>query len=274
MYEVTATITRSQKPELVALVRSLPAMLAGKIEDKFHIVKGFKLRVGYTLLSQILPNFQALGRGFVGVDGTKWPKLSKAYLAYGRRFGPREKTTLKAAYGLGKQNRFGPGSTIGLLTPEQMRLWRQTFSQRLRWYLSKMDEKEAKAKAAAVAWIVVKRAGGKTKLEVFGNREVQILKDNGQLEASLEPGFLTNLGVSAYYYSKGNKGSENQVFDMDDPRLIVVGTNDKKAVFHHFAKKRPLRRLWPRQIPDFWWKKILEAAISGLVHIDELFKGF
>lgn len=270
--EKTVTITSDQREELNNLVRMLPAILAGRVPDVENIAKGFKSRVAHQLLSLIMINFNQLGRGSAGIDGDKWEPLSPAYLAYGRRFGTGEhsQASIKKAAGLGKNNRLAPGDNKGLLTPEQLKQWRQFFSKAFRRYIHFLPEKQAKAKAAAKAWILIKQMGGRTKLEVFGNRQVQILVDTGRLAESLQPGELITSGIDAHYKPPAGKSAFDQVTEMESSR-IVVGTNVEYAKYHHNGKGRRRRRLWPEQLPEIWWRKILEAAVSGIMEIHTLF---
>lgn len=288
---VTVTTSSANKPALRQLVRNLPAILSGRVPDAQSIALGFRTRIGYSILSLIMPNFDALGRGNPGADREKWKALSKEYLAYGRkltpdeakikgkswqgrRFAPGEQAALKKQAGLGNQHRLAPGGKHGLLTPQQLKLWRQTYADRLAWYIMREPDDKAKEHAAAIAWIVVKRAGGKTKLEVFGNRKVQILVDTGRGAGSLTPGTITEFGPQASYNKPAVKGGADQEFDVTDPTETVVGTNVGYMGAHHRGNKRlPRRRLWPENFPSDWWNTILGNAISGLVRIAELFGG-
>ena len=274
MNEVHTTITTDKKPALVALVRRLPAILSGRTPDVAGIAHGFRTRIGFAFLSLIGPNFDLLGRGGVGADGTKWPPLSKEYLAYGRRFGPGEKTALKEAQGLDRSHRYGPGDKKGLLTKDQLQMWRRIFADRYAWYVMREADDKAKAHAAAVAWIILKQKGAKTKLEVYGNRQVQILVDTGYLRQSLQPGTISEQGVDAAYSPPGGNGGMRQILETDTPYQIVLGTNVEYARHHHNPKSPSRkRRLWPERFPEAWWKEILNTAVTGLMRISELYDG-
>lgn len=262
--ETRIVATYDQKEEIVSLVRRLPAILTGNAPDENGIAAGFKARLGYTLLSLIAPNFNVLGRGGTGADGDKWPPLSQRYLAYGRRFGPGEQTALKKAAGLGKGHRHAPGGKSGLMNAAQQKEWNKVFAMHTaRLVLRGYHVKEAKSIAAGIAYNHMKGKGVKTKLEVYGNRQVQILVDTGRLRNSLMPGTLYERGVDAAYQRPG-AGSGDQIFTAENDR-VTVGTNVKYAIYHHAARPpRKLRRLWPREFPDDWWRQLLGSAISGL----------
>lgn len=278
------TITTDQRDEVTALFRRLPAILSGRLPDEHDIALGFRTRIGFALLSLIIPNFDRLGRGEPGDDGTRWPPLSRAYLAYGRRFGEGERTSLTKGAGLDpKKHKYAPGKHYtkdsmeakdnkGLLNAEQMKLWRTTYADRLAWYIRREPDHVAKAHAAAVAWIVVKKAGGKTKLEVFGGRKVQILVDTGYLRGSLLPGTVEERGPEAVYNPPSGKGSSDQVFDVNQSYQVIVGTNVEYAKYHHEGKGNRYRPLWPESLPEEWWNQIIGIAISGLQEIKELYR--
>ena len=268
-------MTKDQYPAIVGLIRRLPAILSGRIPDENGISQGFRSRIAHTIYSLIAPNFEDLGRGLQGADGDIWHPLSPEYLAYGRRFGTTEKADLKKKAGLGRQHQSGGATgTKGLLTTEQAKLWRQTYAHALARFNLREGENNAKAHAAAVAWTVVKKHGGKTKLEVFGHRQVQILVDTGQLRNSILPGVLYENGPDATYGKPSGNGGSNQIFD-NLPTRLIVGSHDKKANWHHNAKSpRRKRRLWPDGFPSDWWKQILGTAVSGLVQIQQLFRGY
>lgn len=269
------TVSYDQKPEVLELIRSLPAILVGRAPDVDDIGASFRARIGHTLLDLIVKNFDALGRGEAGVDGTIWPPLSREYLAYQRRYGPGEKANLIKGAGLNsRRNRLAPGNKKGLLTADQLKLWRRTYADRLAWYTMREPDKVARAHAAAIAWIVVKKAGARTMLEVFGGRKVQILVDTGYLRGSLTPGDLVEQGLSASYSPPTGLGSDQQVFDIKTAYQIVIGTNVKYAKYHHGDENHPGKRpLWPMSFPDDWWNQALGVAISGLQHINEMFRG-
>lgn len=273
MYEtIRVTTTTDNREAIIKLVRRLPGILTGSVQDVNGIGAGFRARIGYTIFSLIGPNFEHLSRGNTGADGHKWPALSKAYVAYGRRFGPGEQKALKEQHGLGKRNSFAPGDKKGLLTPEQLKLWRRTYAQQLAYRSMRQDDAQASAIAAKIAWATVKKAGAKTMLEVYGNRQVQILVDTGMMAGSIQPGVLYENGPEAGYEKPTGRGGNDQIFETQIVGKIIVGTADQKAPFHHYAKSaRRLRRLWPAEFPENWWREILGNCITGLLRINEQF---
>lgn len=260
--EVTHTVTEDKRPAIERLIRSLPAMLAGRVRDEHGIAAGMRARVGYTFFSLVMPNFNTLGRGQAGADGDSWAPLSPAYLAYKRPITGRRPPR---AGGL------APGGHDGFLTPELLRLWRRTYAECLAFYIFRESEESAKAHSAAIAWITVKRAGAKTKLKEFGSRvagvDYQTLVDVGTLRSSLMPGELHEDKTSAAYRSR-----KEQRFEEDGSR-VVVGTLVPYAKYHHHGKGRRRRRLWPERFPADWWQQINNQIVSGLVRIGEVLGG-
>jgi hypothetical protein len=254
--------TRDQKPQLTDLIRRLPAMLAGRVPDEHGVAAGFRARIGWSIFSLVLPNFNELGRGNQGADGTKWPPLSPEYLAYQR--GPKSTRTAGGS---------APGGKDGFLTKEQLKLWKRTYADRLAFYVMREPDEKAKRHAAAVAWLVVKAAGGKTKLHEFGETKTpgvdyQMLVDRGVMRQSLTPGQLHERGPAADYSPE-----VEQVY-RDEQTQMVVGTRVPYAAAHHAAKNpKRRRRLWPEQFPSDWWREILDNARGGIARIVQLFGG-
>lgn len=259
----TKTVVSSdRKQELTTLIRRLPAMLAGNVQDEYGVAAGFRARIANTFFSLVAPNFQRLGRGQPGADGDVWAPLSPEYLAYGRPV-----TGTKPPRG----GKLAPGGKDGLLTGQQLALWNRTFRQALSHYIVFQPEEEAKSHAAAVAWIAVKKAGGKTKLGTFGARQVgvdyQTLVSHGDLRTSLKFGeVLEKIGPDAEYRPPRGQHYEEQAY------RLVVGSDDPKAKFHHHGKGRRRRRLWPERFPADWWNQILGQAMGGLTRIADLFR--
>lgn len=260
---VTVTIhTRLRREEIRRFAAMLPALLAGRLDDQNGIAHGFAMRLAFAFLEKVKLAFIVKSRGGIDEAGISWPKLTKAYLAYGRRFGRGEQAAIKKAAGLGKANRFAPGGDKGLLTAAQLKRWRQVYAQNLAWLSAREGEGEAKGHAAAIAWATLKREGAKTKLDVYGNREVEILRDTGVLFNSLSPGELVTSGPDAHL-----PGKENQIITIN-PGELIVGTSVAYAAANH--KRRPL---WPEpgQIPGSWLRQFTETAAKGVAVAIEQF---
>jgi hypothetical protein len=151
--------------------------------------RGFRLRLAVAFLSKVKQAFIVKSRGGTDDAGMTWPPLTREYLAYGRRFGKGEQAALKKAAGLDRKN-----NKRGLLTAAQNKRWKAIYAQSLKWLAAQLPFGEAKAEAGAIAWAKLKSEGAKTKLDVFGSRQVEILRDTGVMFNSLSPGVLSERG--------------------------------------------------------------------------------
>lgn len=252
---------RGSRSECKEIAHRLAGILSGRESDDLGVAKGVHAAIGFAALSDIKQDFIRKSRGETGEDGVKWKRLSKEYLAYGRRFGRGEQATLKSSAGLGKGHRYGPGETKGLLTKEQLARWRQLFAMHFARLRLSLDDDEAKARAAMIAWAKLKSEGAKTKLEVYGNRQVDIGRDTGVLLNSLSPGELANSGRYTTYAKPTGDGGAEQVFELLG-NGVIVGSNVKYAAA--FNKLRPFI---PEdgKIPATWQDRWLEVANQGVL---------
>lgn len=252
--------TRLSKAELFARLAEIPRILSGRTSDHLGIARGFKLRLAVAWFSKIKQAFIVKARGGTDEAGISWPALSKAYLAYGR--GPF--STRRAGKSAPGKVRGGPRDgqqKDGFLSKAQMKRWRQVYSQNVAWMAGREPLGEARSHAAAIAWNVLKREGAKTKLDVFGNRSVEILRDRGLLFNSLSPGVLAESGPDASYSPPADQVVE------DKPGSLAVGTNVEYAKYHQGDDDKPgRRRLWPNadEVPASWQEDFNETAASGI----------
>ena len=252
---IYTTMNRDQvRDQVLLMVKSC----TGSAADHAEHAKTVHTTIGLAALADIKSDFIRKSRGGVGEDGVKWPPLSKEYLAYQRRFGPTEKADLKKAAGLNRNNR-----NRGLLTVAQNKRWKAIFrSTYLRLAVS-IPDGEAKSKAAQIAWAVLKREGAKTMLEVFGNRQVEILRDTGVLLNSLSP--VDWAGSGPY------NPPEDQIFELAT-NGVAVGTNVKYASAHQNGTKAksgktgiPARPFLPKdRVPSVWSRDWAAAGLRAI----------
>lgn len=250
---------------IIGVVRAV----SGTPNQHLHLAKSVHTAVGVAALTDVKEDFIRKARGGTGEDGVQWPPLDPKTLAYSRRFGPGEQTKLKAAAGLGRANSYAPGGNKGLLTKAQLKRWRAIFAAVFaRLMATDGDEGSAKARAAQIAWAVLKREGAKTKLEVFGHRKVEVLRDTSVLLNSLSPG-----ATAGDRYDP----PEGQIFRLTGSG-VIVGTNVPYASVHQRGSKRgvPARPFLPvGKAPQVWvsrWSKAanlatikaIESALSGV----------
>ena len=250
------TKTTLRAEQVQGRIRDLVASIVGKSSKYQSHVGGIKARTSYAWFSLVKQAFIVKSRGGTDDAGIKWPKLTAKYLAYGRRFGPGEQAALKKAAKLGVGNRYAPGGNKGLLTAAELKEWQRIFARSLAYLRVQMPEDEAKARAAAIAWAKLKAMGAKTKLGVYGSRQVEILRDTGVLFNSLAPGQADTLvPVNADQVAR------------DLPGLLAVGTRVAHAGFHHHGKGKRSRRLWPDgdKIPVAWRVKLNRETRRGVL---------
>jgi hypothetical protein len=205
----------------------LPAALAGQIPQYAQAAATVARALGIELLACVKEAFVEKGRGGTGSDGITWKPLSPAHVAYHRRHKGLNQKRGRAA----KAGRAGRP----LLTKQQDQLWRGV-------YASCLGRGDDPATAAAKAWGVTKRAGGKTIIGVHGGETVQIGVDTGRLLASLSPGNPDNVLVTT-------------------PGTLNVGTNVKYAAAFH--ARRPL---YPPSgvIPPAWQQRLAAVFAAAL----------
>lgn len=251
------------KNEARRIVRALVGTLGGRAGES-TTARGVFYAIGLAALSDISADFVRKARGGVGEDGSRWKRLSPKTLAYSRRFGPGEAAGLKKAAGLGRGNRLAPGGKSGLLTAAQLKRWRKIYASRLARLAATMPLRAAKARAAQIAWATLKAEGARTKLDVYGNRPHEPLRDTGILLNSLSMGQL----VGDSYAKPTAPGGEQQIFESLN-NGIIVGTNVPYARIHNEgdpAKGIPERRFIPKsgQVPQVWLDRWLKVGLQAV----------
>lgn len=254
----------SRRDEIERFIRSLPAVLAGKAPDIHGVAHGFAMRVAFAFFSIIRENFIIKSRGGTDEAGITWPRLSERYLAYTRPMGRNGSGSRQPPHAGG----LAPGEHDGFMTRQQLASWRKVYGGVLSRLSLKIPLGEAKARAASIAWAASKRAGVRTKLEVFGHRDVETLRDRGILFNSLSPGVLTVADVDATYLP----ATPEQIARLL-PDGILCGTNVEYAAKHHLGIGVPARPFWPvdGNLPEAWIVEIAEVGASGLDQIGRLF---
>lgn len=225
-------VTSSNRQRLADLLADLPRILAGDGDGAAQRIREAALRAGgLAALEIIKAAFVVKSRGGMDEAGIQWKPLSPKTIAYGRRH-PGLNRKRKVA---GERGRAGRP----LLTNSLDALWRRTFVAALRQY-EREGAADARARAAARAWRVVKAAGGQTILGRYGGVQVEIGRDTGRLFASLSP------------------GAEDNLLEITD-NVIAVGTNVVYAGSFH-----ALRPLWPDRWPDHWLEQVADKMAQAI----------
>ncbi len=238
-------IYRGSRQELREIINRLPAIVAGTKPDERGVGESFRNALGFAVLGSVKESFVLKSRGGTDEMGIKWPPLSPATIA-NRRVGPRA----------GKEAR------------ERERIKKREAKKALRRYRMSLPEKEAQRRAAIVGGLKARHIMGKTKLEILGRRDVEILRDTGVLLNSLTPGDLQE----GRYIPPTQEGSENQVFETISNE-VVVGTNVAYAGVHRDGSRKkniPARPFLPNEdypVPETWWSRWLQIANNTLAVI-------
>lgn len=240
------------------IILSFIAALSGDAGQYAPYVRGIKLRVGMVALACIQEAFIDKAAGGAGEDGITWLPLKKETIA-NRPLGPGDKSLMK---GYGAQNGYDKlgRAKRGFLTPAEDKRWRMLFATRKNWLVAKhgMGDEEAAGRAAQIAWATLKAEGAKTKLEVLGNRHVQIGRSSGRLFNSLSPGTTEPLAHPLTQEPPSAPVAEDRIL-REDPGAVIVGSNVEYAGGFH-----KLRPLWPNDLPPAWSQRIAEATESGI----------
>lgn len=247
---MTRVYTSLTKAELRAVLAKLPKIMAGTEPDVHGLGAAFSLGFAIAVYSTISEAFVVKARGGTDEAGISWPPLSREYIAYGRRPGRNFPTTPDLE----------PSSA---LTDTQRKRWWALYKQSLAWMSE--DGVPKKGRAAARAWKKGKEEGMQSKLDKYGDTEVEILRDTGILLNSLSPTIL--MGANAH--AGLNESGSDQETRYSDGRL-TVGTTCAYAKYHHYDKNgvggKGRRPLWPPddEIPDAWTRDWTEAGLQAL----------
>lgn len=232
--------------ELREILTLLPKILSGEIPVPASALANIHLRVAVSLLSCIQQDFVVKSRGGVGRDGIKWKPLDPRTIAAR----PVTASERKAAGEKGKGQR-------GLLSPAENKRWKAIYASTLARARAK-GTGDAEGLAARTAWSVLKSQGAKTKLAVYGSRQVDIGRDTSRMYRSLTPGVVTG-DTRAFQGDAPDSG--DQVFVLI-PGGAIVGSN--VPYFERFHNVRPV---WPldNSIPEAWMVEVMRQAVEGII---------
>lgn len=245
--------TRKSEKFVRTLFENLPHYIKGTKPDRYKIGSIFWSRFAFELFTRISEAYEIKALGGADELGNSWPPLKRESIA--RR--PLKKGDLTKA-GLTKR---ASGTSIkdrqrGLLTPEQNKIWKQTFSGVLKKLILTHDVDTAKAIAAASAWAKVKKMGARTKLEALGGRNVPIMRLSDKIYNSLTP---SSLGVKGFYRPR-----KDQLFEVSTDK-ISIGTKVDYARFHN--ETRPVI---PENISPWITESFAIAQKAVAEHIENI----
>lgn len=231
--------TKLTAQEVRKIVKDLPGILTGSKKSVFKLRLIFWGAVAHSLYINISKAYDAKSDGYSDELGNSWDDLSVAYKAYkipvrSEDLSPSQRSSLKNK------------KTLGLLTPEQYKIWQNAFGHIYHSLKEESGEEKAKEEAGRSAWTLLKSMGADTKLEKLGTRKVPIMKRSGKLRKSFDPGtFNPESG-----YKKTNR---SQIFKIDRSRIII---GSSLGYAKYAASRRPI-------IPDNVQVWITEAVRAG-----------
>lgn len=214
--------------------RGIPEkVLTGKVRKYISVHRRYKAVKSRELMKRVNAAFWAKAKGGTDDLGNKWKPLDPKTHAY-KPLSPMEKRT----YSLGGKR------TRGLLTPAQDKRWRRIFARKYNRLVKRgIPEKEAKEKAAKLAWTIVISEGARTKIGL--NRITDINIRTGRLVNATRPGTVAN---NRYYTPK------DQVVEIK-PRSIRITFR-----IPYISKVDAVRPVVPDNI-DKWHQEAHEIAI-------------
>lgn len=250
------------RQDLRRLLRQIPGIFAGTVADPHGVAKGLQLRLGVQLLSLIQTAFVEKSHGGMGSDGIQWPPLARSTII-GRRRSAGDKKAVRVsnrakfltdaekkavARKIEKEVRIREShlrAKFGLTMAQARGLARANVEER---YRQKLDL-HGKAvygtgKAGNLGFIG----------DILASREVDILRDTGELLRSFSPGIEDT-----------PSGADGQVFKTP-PGKVIVGTN-KKPWHHLGGPNLPARHYWPPNgnLPAAWWQQLLAVGQRGVL---------
>lgn len=228
-------VDTSKAPRKVQMmIRDLPLMLSGKKNDIYGVRQAFWGGFAHSMFASISINYFKKSQLIPDELGNIWPDLSPTTKAYRRA--PRTR------------------GRLGLLSSSQKKKWWSVYKQQKAIALNrKMSLAQAKVVAAKKAWVEVKKIGGRTKIETYGNEKFLVLVHKGKL--------LDSLAAGAFNGTQYRARSRNQIFTITR-RGLTIGTRVKYANQHHEPKNEfiPQRRLWPKRMRP-WLAKAMKAGV-------------
>lgn len=235
--------TLKSKAEVVRIVESLPRILTGQERDPYQLHNTFFGAIAFSLFTDISKAFEEKSKGNRDELGLQWPDLKDTTKAYSRF--PRKGDLTRG------QVENLKSESLGLLSPGEHKQWKAIFAAIFNKEKAKgVADKDAKKRAAQVAWSKLKKKGANTKIEVLGNRDVLILRDTDTLFRSLMPGKLTK-----HSYRKYNK---NQIYTVSKGQVLI---GSKVEYADEVTKARPL---WAESIEP-WIDRALQLGLE-VVH--------
>lgn len=232
---------RGPRQQCVDLIRQLKDAMTGKTSKNQDLVRGILMSMGIQILSDVKADFIRKARHGRGEDGVEWPPLAASTVA-GRRKGPKH------------HNKNAETKLRKKLTDKY---YRQFYKR----YSISLGDQEAKTAARRQAETKATRETGKSKVDLYGDDEHEILVDTGVLINSLSPGSVSKTGE---YTSP----SEHQEWDIKPNGFSVTTNVPYTGIQQNGSKKHsiPARRFIPRTLPEIWRQRLVEATATAIAN--------
>ena len=240
--------TRSVR-QIKTIINNIGRYIAGEIHDRYGIGRLFWSTIAAEFYTKIYESYRIRSEGGADELGNTWPKLSTSTIVQReiKKGNLRSLGLTRRQSGTAFNDR-----TRGLLSPREDAEWRKVYSKNLRKLLFIVDEKTAKAIAAAKAWKELKARGAKTRKEVTESSDHLIMRVTDTIFQSLKP---------ASSGTRGYRARKNQLYERVG-NVLKLGTTVAYAKFHN--KSRPV-------IPEnvtIWVEDIVSSAFSRVaVHV-------
>jgi hypothetical protein len=241
---------RGTRTEMRAAIKKLPEYLSGDAPDVLGIARVYKAYFAYHWFVKVRDGYLIKSNGGTDDTGMRWkPNAASTIAKRALRPGDIRRIRGKTESPLNERVR-------GLLTPLQDALWRGVFKSNYLRLLSREPQHVAKARAAQIAWGIVKKGGAQTKIGLLGSRKLPIGQNTGRLLAACSPGKISDGGYSPTV-----------------DQVIVYGPNNVELKIQvpyagDFHKDRPI---WPVGYKSFqanadpWLKYAAKKALEDTV---------
>jgi hypothetical protein len=264
-----ATIVyRGTRQQLQSMLRSLPAIMAGRQPDFRGIARGLQLRVGVAFLSQVQQDYVTKARGGTGRDGVKWPPLKTSTIVARRRSAAdvrsvRLKSRSDMSAGEVRETERAIAARRGELTQSMRGQVGQHPGKNLNWLAG-----SARGLSRAQVEEQARRDGAtiRTIRSILGARAVEILIDTRRLFRAFSPGVEDRPANEPD--QQITAGSGQVILGVNVPYFATHQNGDPK-------RNIPARPIVPRNgvIPAAYWPAILQAGATGIVRAILLLAG-
>lgn len=230
-------VKKWSRNQVERLIKSIPTALMGRPTPYAQMLRSmFFAHFANSFFTSWYDASVAKSDGVADEFGNNWKEITNHTKIY-RQLNKEERKKFKAK------------GTRGLLSASEDKLWRIIFMRKWTQFASFMNDKEAKKRAAQIAWTVVKSQGAKTKLREYSNREARILHVTGRLIQSLRP---SSIGGGFY------RPNKDQIAEFNG-NVIRLGTSVPYAT--KVNVERPL--VPPQHI--VWVNRASKQAIEKII---------